>query len=59
MSIYEDLKLDLDIDRNSFTKADAIKVFEKAITELKSDKATAGLVNKLLDLGFKALVMFV
>lgn len=55
MSIFEEGGLDPNIDRNDFTKEDAVKVFEKAIEELNSSSATADTVEKILDGAFDVL----
>ena len=61
MGLYGDMGLDPSIDRNSFTKEEAVKVFEKAIEEINSGSATTEFVDKLLDAGFdilKIITMF-
>jgi hypothetical protein len=55
MSLFEEGGLDPDIDRNDFTKEDAVKVFEEAIEKLQSGSETAETVEKILDGAFDVL----
>ena len=55
MGLYNDMGLDSNIDRNSFTKEDAAKVFEMAFEKIKSGEATAEFLDELLDAGFNVL----
>lgn len=57
MGIYDDLKLDKTIDRNSFTPKQAAEVFAKAAAEVKSDLPVE-IIDKLLDAGFLVLRIF-
>jgi len=57
MGIYDDLKLDKDVDRNSFTPQQAAQIFAKAAADVKSDLPVE-VINKLLDVGFQVLRIF-
>jgi hypothetical protein len=59
MGIYEDIGLDPNVNRNSFTVDDAAAIFKKAAKAVKSKDAE--MVKKLLDAGFdllKIIAMF-
>lgn len=55
MGLYEDTGLDPKVDRNSFTKEYAAKVFSEAIESLKSGAVAADVLTKLLDAGYTVL----
>lgn len=55
MGLYDELGLDPNMDRNSFTKEDAAKAFEKAAQDLRSGVGLDETVDKLLDMGFAIL----
>jgi hypothetical protein len=51
--------LDASVDRNSFTKEDAIKVFQKAIEDLQAGHSAAETVTKILDTAFDILPLII
>jgi len=53
MGIYDDLGLDPNVDRNSFTVEQAAAVFKKASEAVKGGDAQ--IVKQLMDAGFNIL----
>jgi len=47
--------LDHNVNRNSFTKEDAVKIFTEAAEQVQSSATAAKLVSQLLDVGFVLL----
>ena len=59
MGVYDEFKLDKNIDRNSFTKEHAAAVFQKAAEAVQSGKANAEMVEKLVSAGFDILKLVI
>lgn len=58
MGLYDNLNLDKNVDRNSFTKEQAAQIFEKAARDVQSGAVSADMIEKLLDAGFNILKIF-
>jgi hypothetical protein len=57
MGLYDELGLDPNIDRNSFTKEQAAQVFEKAAKEMSKGDLPATVLDALVNTGFHLLQM--